>query len=296
MNSTTTTTNKIWTAYIEARLDADTPQSELRELRNRLFTEYQYLIKAEHRVLVGQLGKVAASDDIVSCGSIGLMLAIEQYDSERLSVDNAKHYLRRRIRCAMFDEIRLNSPTPRGLDDNHRRTKRAITNLEAQQQRPININNADDLELVATKLNRKQRDVLRSEHRYMMFNCQSIDSPTQTSQGNESGMTYGDSISDSTATQALDDIIFQTSTLNIAKMRVLALMSERDALVIERTLFGGFTQHEVALEVGLERSRISQIVSFFVAETKRFAILLEEDPDAELALNSRNSVNATKAV
>jgi len=104
------------------------------KLRDAFIRQYAPLVKYV-------AGKVAAGmphnvefDDLVSCGTFGLLDAINKFDPEKNV--KFKTYAVTRIRGAIFDEMRQTDWVPRSVRSKIREVEEAISTLEAQHGRP----------------------------------------------------------------------------------------------------------------------------------------------------------------
>jgi len=98
--------------------------------RDRLILEYAPLIKYIAQKIAARLPANIELDDLISSGVIGLMDAIEKYDSSR---DNKfKTYAEFRIRGAILDELRAQDWVPRSVREKAKQLERAYLKLEQQ--------------------------------------------------------------------------------------------------------------------------------------------------------------------
>src|SRR6201994_4343653 len=98
--------------------------------KEKLILEYAPLIKFIAQKIAVRLPSNIEFDDLVSSGVIGLMDAIDKYDSTR---DNKfKTYAEFRIRGAILDELRAQDWVPRSVRDKAKLLDRTMMELEAQ--------------------------------------------------------------------------------------------------------------------------------------------------------------------
>lgn len=101
--------------------------------RERLIVEYAPLIKFIAQKIAARLPANVELDDLMSSGVIGLMDAIEKYDSSR---DNKfKTYAEFRIRGAILDELRAQDWVPRSVREKAKQLERIYTRIEQQKGR-----------------------------------------------------------------------------------------------------------------------------------------------------------------
>ena len=98
--------------------------------KDRLITEYAPLIKFIAQKIAIRLPSNIELDDLISSGVIGLMDAIDKYDSSR---DNKfKTYAEFRIRGSILDELRAQDWVPRSIRDKSKLLDRTMIKLESQ--------------------------------------------------------------------------------------------------------------------------------------------------------------------
>ena len=104
--------------------------------KDKLILEYAPLIKFIAQKIAVRLPSNIELDDLISSGVIGLMDAIEKYDSSR---DNKfKTYAEFRIRGAILDELRAQDWVPRSVRDKAKMLDRATLELESTLGRSAN--------------------------------------------------------------------------------------------------------------------------------------------------------------
>jgi len=97
--------------------------------KDDLIREYAPLIKFIAQKIAVRLPSNIELDDLISAGVIGLMDAIEKYDSSR---DNKfKTYAEFRIRGAILDELRAQDWVPRSIRDKAKLLDKTMVQLEA---------------------------------------------------------------------------------------------------------------------------------------------------------------------
>lgn len=97
--------------------------------KDDLIREYAPLIKFVAQKIAVRLPSNIELDDLISAGVIGLMDAIEKYDSSR---DNKfKTYAEFRIRGAILDELRAQDWVPRSIRDKAKLLDKTMVQLES---------------------------------------------------------------------------------------------------------------------------------------------------------------------
>ncbi len=104
--------------------------SPVNSTRERLVLEYAPLIKYIAQKIAARLPANIELDDLISSGVIGLMDAMEKYDSSR---DNKfKTYAEFRIRGAILDELRAQDWVPRSVREKAKILERCFSKIEQQ--------------------------------------------------------------------------------------------------------------------------------------------------------------------
>ena len=102
--------------------------------KNSLWLRYVPLVRHEALRLQVRLPASVELDDLLQAGGIGLLNAIERYDS--LQGTAFTTYAVQRIRGAMLDELRSRDWVPRSVRRNAREVAQAMQKLEQQLGRP----------------------------------------------------------------------------------------------------------------------------------------------------------------
>ncbi len=104
------------------------------EGKDEVIIEYAPLIRYIAQKISARLPSNIELDDLMSCGVIGLMDAIDKYDPTR---DNKfKTYAEFRIRGAILDELRAQDWIPRSVREKAKLIEKAYQKLEAELGRP----------------------------------------------------------------------------------------------------------------------------------------------------------------
>ena len=104
------------------------------EVKDEIIIEYAPLVKYIAQKIAARLPPNIELDDLISCGVIGLMDAIEKFDPSR---DNKfKTYAEFRIRGTILDELRAQDWVPRSVREKAKLVERALQKLEVELGRP----------------------------------------------------------------------------------------------------------------------------------------------------------------
>ena len=102
--------------------------------RDALITEYAYLVKITAGRVVTSLPPNVDRDDLVSAGVIGLIKAIDQFDTERQV--KFETYAIALIRGAILEMLREEDWVPRSIRERVKALERAYLELEGRFGRP----------------------------------------------------------------------------------------------------------------------------------------------------------------
>ncbi len=104
------------------------------KVKEQIIIEYAPLVRFIAQKIASRLPPNIELDDMISCGVIGLMDAIEKFDPSR---DNKfKTYAEFRIRGAILDELRSQDWVPRSVRERAKLVERAYAKLEKELGRP----------------------------------------------------------------------------------------------------------------------------------------------------------------
>lgn len=110
------------------------PRAQDPEERERLILEYAPLVKTIAGRLGMRLPQHVSQDDLVSAGIMGLLDAVEKFNSDKGVA--FKSYAEFRIRGAMLDELRSMDWVPRSVRRNARQLEAAFLKVENENMRP----------------------------------------------------------------------------------------------------------------------------------------------------------------
>jgi RNA polymerase sigma factor FliA len=232
-----------------ARLWAEYKKTNERRLRDQLIVLYSPLVKyVAARVAVG-LPQHVDGADLVSYGIIGLIDAIERFELDRNL--RFETYAIPRIKGAIIDELRSMDWVPRSVRARAREVERANAKLEnALQRAPTDREMAAELKITVDELN---ESLLAISHSSMV----ALDELWSTSDSSGDQVSLMDTIEDPTApdpARALD--------MGDLKDRIadsIALLPEREKLVIALYYYENLTLREIGEVLGVTESRVSQL-------------------------------------
>jgi RNA polymerase sigma factor for flagellar operon FliA len=104
------------------------------KVKDQIIVEYAPLVRFIAQKIAARLPANIELDDLISCGVIGLMDAIQKFDPTR---DNKfKTYAEFRIRGAILDELRSQDWVPRSIREKTKQLEKAYAKLERELGRP----------------------------------------------------------------------------------------------------------------------------------------------------------------
>jgi RNA polymerase sigma factor for flagellar operon FliA len=216
--------------------------------RDQLILEFAPLIKYIAQRIAARLPANIELDDLISSGVIGLMDAIDKYDSTR---DNKfKTYAEFRIRGAILDELRAQDWIPRSVREKAKQLERCYQKLEQQNGRQ-----ATDEEVC------KELNISQDEYHELLNQVRSV-----------SLLSFDDlsnfSKADKRSLQDLGDQSGKVPTpfneVNLASLKHLIARSiedlpEKQRLVLSLYYYEDLNLKEIGRVLDVTESRVSQL-------------------------------------
>jgi RNA polymerase sigma factor for flagellar operon FliA len=216
--------------------------------RQRMIEEHLGLVHFVAKRMFSS-GTDADLDELISAGTMGLMAAVDHFDTSRGLAFST--YAAPRIRGAILDELRRQDHVPRSVRRRSRDLARAHAELgQALGRDPSQREVADHLGLDADTLFRWESDVDRI-HEVSIFD--------PGPDGDNRRTTLADSLP-SEAEESVEDRINGAEEAEILR-RAIAGLVEQDRIVLTLYYFEELKLHEIATILGLTESRVSQIRS-----------------------------------
>ena len=218
-------------------------------LRDRLILTYAPLVK----YVAGRLGSGLPAHidegDLVSYGLLGLIGAIERYDTTRDV--KFETYAVARIRGAIIDELRAMDWVPRSVRSRARDIERAIGELEAKTGR------APSDEEISAKLGLTQEELDEALSEIARSSIAALDELWTVSGADGDQIALIDTIED---TDAPDPQRSLTQTeMREAIADSISRLPEREKLVITLYYYEELTLREIGEVLGVTESRVSQL-------------------------------------
>ena len=219
------------------------------ELRKELIREYAPLVKIIAERISNRLPPSVELDDLINAGVLGLIDALNKFDSSR-GVQFTT-YAKYRIKGAILDQLRALDWVPRGLRQKARKLEETSLNLQKKLGRePTEEELAESLNLSIQELHELTFEI-RGVLSFRFENLDMVSSP------------YGDKNhpADFFAPGRAEDP-FSLLSLKEAKEAIaqyVGTLPERDRLIISLYYYDQLTMKEIGRVIGLTEVRVCQI-------------------------------------
>ena len=235
------------------------------EKRDQIIVEYSSLIRYIAQKIASRLPSNIELDDLISCGVIGLMDAIDKYDPTR---DNKfKTYAEFRIRGAMLDELRAQDWVPRSVREKAKLIERSYQKLESELGRA-----ATDEEM-CKELNINQEEFYSLLNKARSVSVLNIDDATSVGSGDKKLM-----IGLLENRRSLNP--FFAVNFKKARERIkngIKSLPERQRLVLSLYYYEDLNLKEIGQVLNVTESRVSQLHTQAIIQLK---IRLKDDFDS----------------
>lgn len=215
--------------------------------RDALITRYAYLVKITAGRVVTSLPPNVDREDLISAGVIGLIKAIDQFDTERQV--KFETYAIALIRGAILEMLREEDWVPRSIRERVKALERAYLSLERELGRPATDEEvAETLELGIDEFHKLLADTGRAS-------LLSLDDIVLSSEGNEK--------------IHLADVVRDESSNTLAEVEIKEMkrvlgtsidrLPPRENLVISLYYYEGLTFKEIGKILEVSESRVYQL-------------------------------------
>ena len=216
--------------------------------KEKIVEKYIPLVKyLASRIMLGKT-KYIEYEDLVSYGIVGLLDAINRYDSSKGMKFSS--YATLRIKGAMIDEIRKNRPISKGAMDKLAKYNEAIERLQNVFMREPSIKE------IAIDLNVTEAEVSQVEN---YINYMSIISLESVIYSDDDDVTIMETLEDKNA------ISPEIALENKEKLEVLSEaienLKEKDKLILKLYYYEKFTLKEIGQVLEVSESRVCQLHS-----------------------------------
>ncbi len=224
--------------------------------REKLIVEYAGLIKFIAQKIAARLPSNIELDDLISSGVIGLMDAIDKYDSGR---DNKfKTYAEFRIRGAILDELRSQDWVPRSIREKAKILERAYAKIEQEKGRQA----TDEEACIALGMTTEQYHELLNEVRSVSL--LSYDDLSNLSNADKRSLHGGENNS---------KVPTPFSEVSVAHLKTLVSdaigdLPEKQRLVLSLYYYEDLNLKEIGRVLDVTESRVSQLHSQAIFKLK----------------------------
>jgi len=215
--------------------------------REKLLLKYARLVRYVVNRMLISIPPCLEKDDLISAGTIGLLEAIDKYNSQKGI--NFETYAIYRIRGAILDELRSVNWAPRTVQEKARELERTYRNLEQRLGR------------MATDEEVAQEMGITAEELYHRLDEARGISPLsleqfQYSPNGGGGVTLLDSLSSNSPSP-----LANTEKVELREVIALVLSSlpEKERMVMALYYYEGLTLKEIGEVLHLSESRVCQI-------------------------------------
>jgi RNA polymerase sigma factor for flagellar operon FliA len=217
-------------------------------LRDELITKYTPLV----RFVVGRLGIPPSclldADDLLSCGTIGLINAVDRYDPSRGS--RFESFATTRIRGAVIDHLRSLNWLPRTAMARVRQIEYAIANLEQRLGRPPR---EEEIATEAHVSPSRYRQMLQEAGTIVL----SLDAPLGPLAQEEGLTSLADLLEDERSPEP-DEQVEAQELLDLLRV-ALDELPERERLLLALYYREELTMKEISKIMNVSESRVCQL-------------------------------------
>ena len=231
-------------------------QESALQVREKIVKKYIPLVKyIASRVIIGK-SKYIEYEDLVSYGMIGLMDALNKFDESKGMKFST--YSSIRIKGAMIDEIRRNSPISKGAMDKLNRYNQAVEDL----QRTL-LREPSDSE-IAQSLNINVNEVSEIEG---YINYLSIVSLEDVLFSDDDEMPLVGTIRDEKSPSP--ERVLEDKEEKEYLSRAIESLNEKDKTVLSLYYYEGFTLKEIGKVLDVSESRVCQLHSRAIIHVRK---------------------------
>lgn len=216
--------------------------------KEKIVEKYIPLVKyLASRIMLGKT-KYIEYEDLVSYGIVGLLDAINRYDSSKGMKFSS--YATLRIKGAMIDEIRKNRPISKGAMDKLAKYNESMERLQNIYMREPSIKE------IALDLNITESEVSQVEN---YINYMSIVSLESVIYSDDDDVTIMETLEDKNAISPEESLEYKE------KLEVLSQaienLKEKDKLILKLYYYEKFTLKEIGQVIEVSESRVCQLHS-----------------------------------
>lgn len=216
--------------------------------KERIVEKYIPLVKyLASRIMLGKT-KYIEYEDLVSYGIVGLLDAINRYDSSKGMKFSS--YATLRIKGAMIDEIRKNRPISKGAMDKLAKYNESIERLQNIFMREPSIKE------IAIDLNVTESEVSLVEN---YINYMSILSLESVIYSDDDDVTIMETLEDKNAISPEESLEYKEKLEVLSE--AIEKLKEKDKLILKLYYYEKFTLKEIGQVLEVSESRVCQLHS-----------------------------------
>lgn len=220
------------------------------EIRNEIVTHYKSLVKIEVGKLVPQYSRYIDYDDLMSCGYLGLIDAVEKFDSSKGV--KFRTYAVIRIRGFIIDQLRRQDWLPARLRQRIKKITVAYDELEARNGRtPSDGDVAEYLNISIEEI----QDLAGVAHASNVIAFDDL-------------IAGADGIGELTDIKASPEIRLENKINREVLINAINKLNEKEKIVVSLYYYEELTLKEIGRVIGVSESRVSQIHSRILEKLK----------------------------
>lgn len=213
--------------------------------RDQLILKYYPMVRRVAYRMAKRYPRCVDADDLVHIGTLGLIDAVDRFESQRLDTFDA--YARLRVQGAIVDEMRKNDWVPRSVRDRANRIKRARQELTDQLERKPTLQELAGFMEVSEE---RMAELIRTADVRVLVS---------TEEGDEGEGTIGDTIASDS--ESIEAAVTRHNTGEAVRGVLEAELSERERQIVQLYYYEDSTFREIANLLGVTESRVSQLHS-----------------------------------
>lgn len=236
--------------------------------KDEIIVEYAPLVRFIAQKIAARLPSNIELDDLISCGVIGLMDAIDKFDPTR---DNKfKTYAEFRVRGAILDELRAQDWVPRSVREKAKLVERTYAKLEADLGRPA----TDEEMCVALECTQEEfHDLLNKSKSVSLLN---IDDSASFNRGDKK--LLAGLVEDSKSSNPYHAVSYKNVRDKIKEG--IKSLPEKQRLVLSLYYYEDLNLKEIGQVLDVTESRVSQLHTQAIMKLKvKLKIVFEQPED-----------------
>lgn len=218
------------------------------DVKTEIVKKYMPLVKyIASKIIIGKT-KYVEFEDLVSYGMLGLMDAINKFDESKGMKFST--YASIRIKGAMIDELRRNSPIPKRSMDKLNRYNEAVEALQNKLLRePTNLEIAKELEITTD-------EVTQVENYVNYISMVSLDSLLFSEDDDVALLNSIEDVNSPSPQKSLEE-----REMKEYLYKALEVLREKDKLILNLYYFEGLTLKQIGHVLEVSESRVCQLHS-----------------------------------